>query len=510
MSIWHIIGILAVLALIVGVGVLSGRRVKSAADFATGGGKAGSLLVCGTIMGSLVSSQATVGTAQLAFHYGLSAWWFTLGAGVGCVLLALGYTNAMRRSRCVTELQMVSQEYGAGAESLGSVLCSIGIFISVLAQVIACAGLVTVVFPSVPTAAAILLSVSLMALYVLFGGAWGAGMGGVVKLILLYAASISGLILVLVLSGNLSGLTDNLKNVLLTSSVGAVQSAEALPDITSAGDISSRFFSLVARGPLKDIGSGLSLALGVISTQTYAQAVLSGKSDRAARRGALLGACLTPPLGAAGIFIGLYMRGHFITQAEADAFTAAGKAVPDLPVLASTIQVFPAFVLHCMPALFAGVVLGTLLITIVSGGAGLSLGVATILVNDVFRRISKKFEDPQVNLAASRGAILAVLALSGALAMMTSGAMINDFGFLSMGLRGSVVFLPVTCALFLPGRINRRCMVASMIAGPAAVLYGHFAGFAFDPLFLGMAAALLCVALGALVHAVPRLSHARA
>ena len=193
MNVWTIAGIVLVLALIIGVGLLSGRKVQDAKDFVSGGGKAGPLLVCGTIMGALVSSQATIGTAQLAFHYGLAAWWFTLGSGIGCLILGVGYASSLRRSGCITELQIISKAYGAAAGSLGSVLCSLGIFISVLAQVVACSGLVVTLFPqvSIPVAAGI--SVIVMGFYVLFGGAWGAGMGGVVKLILLYMASVVGM-----------------------------------------------------------------------------------------------------------------------------------------------------------------------------------------------------------------------------------------------------------------------------------------------------------------------------
>ena len=124
----HIVGMVLTLALIAGVGVWSGRRVQDAADFTTGGGKAGPWLVCGAIMGSLVSGQATVGTAQLAFTYGLSAWWFTLGAGLGCLVLAVGYVIPLRRSGSVTLLQVVASEFGPTAGYVGSVLCSIGIF----------------------------------------------------------------------------------------------------------------------------------------------------------------------------------------------------------------------------------------------------------------------------------------------------------------------------------------------------------------------------------------------
>ena len=100
LSALHVVGLVATILLIIGIGVYSGRKVKSAADFSSGGGKAGSWIVCGAIMGTLVSSQATIGTAQLAFSYGMSAWWFTLGSGIGCLILALGYAAPFRRSGC--------------------------------------------------------------------------------------------------------------------------------------------------------------------------------------------------------------------------------------------------------------------------------------------------------------------------------------------------------------------------------------------------------------------------
>jgi SSS family solute:Na+ symporter len=506
----HVVGILLTLALIVGVGLYSGSKVKSAADFATGGGKAGSLLVCGSILGALVSSQATIGTAQLAFQYGLAAWWFTLGAGIGCLFLALFYTGPLRKSNCVTELEVISREYGPKVEEVGSVLCSIGIFISVLAQVVACAGLITAILPNVNTLLAVLISVILMTVYVLFGGAWGAGMGGVVKLILLYVASIVGFVLVITRSGGFGGLISQLKETLVGTDLGLIQSELSLSQITSNTDLTHRFFNLVARGPFKDIGSGLSLLLGVLSTQTYAQAVLSGKTTASAKRGALLSACLIPPLGIAGVLIGLYMRANFVTQAEVDALTSAGLSVPDgMGVISSTIQVFPVFVVKCMPALLAGIVLGTLLISIVGGGAGLSLGVATILVKDIYCKVSEKMNDARVSLMATRLTIVAVMAAAFGIALAVPSATINDFGFLSMGLRGSVAFIPLSCALFFPGKVNPRFVMVSTILGPVAVLVGNFANLPFDSLFLGLAVSLVLTILGAVFNRKPAIETTR-
>ena len=71
------------------------------------------------------------------------------------------------------------------------------------------------------------------------------------------------------------------------------------------------------------------------------------------------------------------MRGHCITADEVAALQAVGQSVPEgLIQIESTSQVFPVFVARFMPALFGGVVLGTLFITVVGGGSGLALGMA--------------------------------------------------------------------------------------------------------------------------------------
>ena len=99
LSALHVAGLVATIALIVGIGLYSGKKVSSAADFSGGAGKAGPWIVCGAIMGTLVSGQATIGTAQLAFNYGMSAWWFTLGSGIGCLILAIAFVVPLRRPR---------------------------------------------------------------------------------------------------------------------------------------------------------------------------------------------------------------------------------------------------------------------------------------------------------------------------------------------------------------------------------------------------------------------------
>ena len=92
-SIVHLIGVLLTVALLLALSWLAGRNVKDEHTFTTGG-RAGSWMVCGALLGTLAGGQSTIGTAQLAFCYGMSAWWFTIGAGLGSLVLGLFYAGA--------------------------------------------------------------------------------------------------------------------------------------------------------------------------------------------------------------------------------------------------------------------------------------------------------------------------------------------------------------------------------------------------------------------------------
>lgn len=485
-SFYHILGILLSILLIEIVGIMSSKKVKTADDFSRAGGKAGTWVVCGTIMGTLIGGQSTVGTAQLAFTYGISAWWFTLGAALGCVVLAIGYVIPLRRSGCTTLLEVVSNEYGKKAEVLGSVLCSLGMFVSVVAQILSASALLMTLFPMKFYLAAAI-SCLIMMIYVVFGGLWSAGIGGIVKLILLCISTLAGGIIVLSLTDGYHGLMTAIEDM-----------HGSLVEIFGCQPIGERYNNILARGAAKDIGSCVSVILGVLATQSYAQGIWAAKSDNVARKGALISAVLTIPIGAACVLIGLYMRGHYVTAEELDMLTAAGQTLPEnLGVMATTAQAFPLFITHCMPEFLGGIVLGTLLITIIIGGSGLTLGSSTILVRDVFIKIDASLNESSKNLKVSRLTIIGILLMSVFVAATFSGSFINDLGFLSMGLRATAVFIPLTLALFLPRRFNYKWILASIIAGTAALIVTQFMKLPVDGIFVGLGVSVVCCLLGA-------------
>ena len=450
MDLGHILGFCLTIALMALIGIRSGKHVSSSGDFAVGGRKAGAIIVSGTIMGTLVGGASTVGTAQLAFKVGISAWWFTLGAGLGCLVLGLFFAKPVRASSAETLSHIVATEYGPLAKTLSGASVSLGIFLNIIAQILAGVALLASLFGiSPPIAAGI--TIVCMASFVVTGGVWGAGTSGTVKTFLLYIAIIVGGTVAYRLSGGLRGLK------------------ASLPPFP--------WFSLFGRGFAVDASAGFSLLVGVVSTQTYIQAVLSAKSDDVAVRGSLLGAFLIPPIGIAGIIIGLFMKTH---HPEIEAAFA-----------------FPAFIIAYLPSWLGGIVLAALFIAVLGTGAGLALGIGVIASRDFYaQRKGKKASDSSI-LLFSRLSIVGVLICAALLTSGNASSLILQWSYLSMGLRGAAILAPLMGALFLKGKIGSGWALASIVGGPfSMILWKTLFPTGLDPLVPGMVVSFSCMALG--------------
>lgn len=454
MELAHIIGISISLLAILSLSIYSGKFVKKSQ-----GTK--SWIVAGAIMGTLVGGSSTVGTAQLAYHYGMSAWWFTLGSGIACLILAIVYVKPLRNSRCGTLTAIIRQEYGPGCGMAASILSSFGSFINIISQLIAATAIIAVICPDLSLAVSLLISAVFMVLYIIFGGTKGSGIVGALKMLLLYITMLAGGAIVLSLCGGLDGvfcLVNEIEN----------------PD-------NIHFYSLFARGVGTDLGACLSLTLGVITTQSYAQAIFMADNTKEAQKGALISAVMIPPVGIGGILVGLYMRAVHPGIAAKTALTL--------------------FVTEYMPPLVGGLVLGALFIAVVGTGAGLALGIATVLKKDILPPVLPTVTQEKYNGLLEKALIILTLSVAVFLSMGSLGDMILSFAFLSMGLRGATIFLPLCCSLWLPGRVDKHYTMLSILCGPLVVLlFGLWDVLPFDPLFTGILASAVIMAAGFLIN----------
>lgn len=446
------LGAISVFAVIIVIGVMTGRKMKKATSFdsvreATPG------LVAGALIGTLVGGSSTIGTAQLAYTYGFSAWWFTLGGAIGVIVLGLVFLIPLYNSGINTLPDVFSRVYGKKSGVAVAVLSSLGTFLSFVAQIISGTALIMSITP-LDFSQSLLVVSALMIVYVFFGGSLALGRAGLAKTILLAASVLICGILAIRLGGGLQGCFNNAE----------------LPH--------AQYFNLFARGLAIDLGSGISLVIGVITTQSYIAAVLSAKNISSAKGGILLTAILVPIIGLAGIFVGMYMK---IQHPGIDAKLA-----------------LPMFILNELPPMVAGVMIASLLVAVIGTGAGLSMGIASMIYRNIYRIVYPENNDAK---RVTQMILLSVITIGALLCYANLDDLILGWSFMSMGLRGSVAAVPMIVAVFLPGKVAPRYAITAMFAGVIFTMTGKFViPLDVDPMFYGIGASLVIMVLGIIVN----------
>jgi SSS family solute:Na+ symporter len=440
---WQYLIILLTLAGTAAVGLATNRFPDRAADFTTGGGRFTTGLVMGALTGAFIGGTCTIGTAEAAFRQGLAGLWFTLGGGAGC--LALAALAGTFRAACVDTLpQFLAAAYGTRVKVWAALYTIIGMFIQIGTQLLATVPLLSVLFHLPPPAAAAVATL-LMVAYLIRGGFWSSGVVGLVKMSLLAAG---------ILSAGLTAFR------LLGGWPGVLGTFPAFP-----------WLSLWPEGVPEGLADGFSVVVGLFSTQTYVSALLAARDTATARRGFVVSALLIVAVGLAGVAVGLFMR----------------AAAPSLRAA----EALPAFLLGYCPAWLGGLALAALLISLITTGAGLTMGIATIFMEDLYPLLRPRATERQ-KLAAARVLILLIGGAAFSFTLAGLNTTIFHWAFLSMALRGVTVFVPLLTAVLLGPRVPPVAGRAAVILAPPLVLvWGLVWPAGPDPLYPGLAASLL-------------------
>ena len=413
----HYFSLIVVLLLSFVPGLYVGRKVKSADDYNVGGRKSGVFLVAGGIFSTAIGGAATVGTAQMAFNYGLCSWWFTIAIGLSLICMGLFYAKPLRRSGLTTISEFMVNNFGEKAGPITSITASMGIFFSIVASCLTVFHLLVGLFHSgnLLTAGVILIIVLAS---VFLGGINSSGMGGLFK---------AGLLL-------------------STLFVAGVFAYSEVGGITGLHAQFSPFpwFSFWGRGVETGIYSCFSVLVGIICTQSYIQAVFSAKDSKTAAHGCILAGILVIPVGIPAMFIGMFMR---VTN-------------PDI----LPIDALPLYFINYLPPWLGGAALTGIIISAIGSIAGLALGCGTMISNDVFGKFAG-IKDSVKLLLINRLAVLTITILSLFFVMYNLNSYVLTWTYFSMALRASGIFLPLTFAIIFKGKISHSWGVVAMAAG---------------------------------------------
>ena len=423
LSLVHLVSLALTLLVTMLPGIIASRRIKSADDYNVGGRSAGVGLVAGSIIATIVGGAATVGTAQLGFKLGLTAWWFTLGSGIALLIMALFYAKPLRASGLTTVAEFLVTNYGKPAGWLATVSSCAGIFFSIVASTLTALHLVAGIFGvNLYASAALILLIT--AGFVFFGGISGSGMAGIMKIVFVFASIFVGGVLAFFEMGGSAGLT------------------AAFP--------AHPWFSLFGRGMEDGLFSLCSMIVGVISTQTYVQALFSAKDSKTAAVGCVTAACIVIPVGLPSVMIGMFMHAHH----------------PDI----NSIDALPLYLSTYLPDWLGGIGLAALLLSALGSIAGLALGIGTMISRDIISKLWRSATS--VNLLwASRFSVLLATVAAIVFVFFHLDSSVLEWNYLSMALRGSGIFLPLTFCVFFPHKVRASMGVAAMGAGIFAALF---------------------------------------
>lgn len=397
-------------------GLAAKRRVKAASDFSNAGGSLTSGMVAGALVGGFVGGTSIVGTGELAYSYGLASLWFTLGGGFSVILLGV-FAGQFRRMHVETLPELMGKQYGERAQLGSSIFLSLGMFIQVIAQILAALPFVSV-FWQVQLPLLALVPALLIIAYVWAGGFMGASVVGTMKT----------LMLILLLFGTGVWLwwgTD----------------ADTYLRWWREGKI-----TLVNQEAGLGWTQGLAMVVGIVSTQAYLQPIFAGRSAKEARSGAISAGIVTILIGLASAWIGMYM----------------GDAYPHL----TPREAIPQFFLTQTPSWIAGAAYAVILLSIVMTGAALTLSISTILNRDVIQRYSRRFRSEKRSLLLSRTLILVVIAISYAMVCLDDQALILHWAFLSMTLRGVTIFFPIVFFLLNLSPVGEKWAALAVWGAP--------------------------------------------
>ena len=422
-------------AALLAVGLVVSRRVRSTGGFFVANRSLTATLLFSTVLAANIGAGSTVGATGLAYHDGLSAWWWNGSAGIGSLLLAFWIGPRIWRQASqhgfLTTGDLLEHHFGRNVRGIVSGMLWFATLSILAGQLIGIAWILNVV-AGLPKWAGCLIGGGLLTTYFAAGGLLGAAWVNVVQLAVKLVGFAIALPFVL---AHLGGL-------------GAV--LHGVPDIAPGAAAGAPF------GAFWNGASSLSLLVlmvpAFLSSPGLLQKVYGAKSERAVRLGIGANGLMLMAFGFVPALLGMAARIHH-------------------PGLAQELAL-PTLLAGDLPAAIGGLLLAAIFSAEVSAADAVLFMLSTSLSQDLYRRFLKPDATDRQVLLMARLAAVAGGSLGIAVAIVTP----TIIGALSIfyAMLGATVLVPVLVAAH-PHGDRQREVLASIVAGAVAVVIMQFA-----------------------------------
>lgn len=391
---------------------------SGAESFLLGGKSMGLVTVTVTVVGAAVGANGTVGIAQNAYSFGISAGWYDGAFGIGIVLTAFLFVKKLRTLNLNTISQIYGDYYGDKTRFMASAGQLLINFCITIAQYIGGGAILSSLLPQYfNMTSGMIVSFVIYVSICLIGGMFATGLTNIVNIVLLYAT----VIIAVILTVNDSG--------------GWVNMVSQLPD-------PKLYTSLVDGLTLGVLIAYLILFLFNAScTQASTQMLFSSKDSKTAFWAFISGGLLVIPIGFGSAVIGM-----------------AGRVL--FPAIENTALVFPAVVMT-FPGAIAGIVLSGMWAASVSTATTLIISGSNLFMTDIYGPLAKGGKDDKkdMKLSVIISIVFALLALFCAFYVTALLSFITTFSSIVAG-----YFVILVATLYFPRMCKSTTAMAIMIA----------------------------------------------
>ncbi len=406
--------VFAYLIVTIAIGLIAARRVKNTADFAVAGRHLPLIMIVTTTFATWFGSETVLGIPAKFVSSGLNGVVEDpFGAGTCLILVGVFFAAKLYKMNLLTISDYFRERFGPRVE----VLCSIIIMLSYLGWVSAQVTALGLVFNllsngAIPVPLGMVIGVSAILAYTLFGGMWSVAVTDFIQMIIL----VVGLSTIAVFAANLAG--------------GA--------DKVIALAVSKDMFRFLPEPSFRDIvfffAAAITMMLGSIPQQDVFQRVMSAKDTSAATKG--------PVIGGICYILFAFVPMFLVTSALVIMPEQSAALLKDDPQ-----KVLPTLVLTHMPFAMQVLFFGALLAAIQSAASATLLAPSVTFVENIWRQWKPHMGDKQ-ELKTMRITVLCFAILVLIYAISSQGTSIYEMvsGAYQVTLVGA--FVPLVFGLY--------------------------------------------------------------
>lgn len=447
------IGIIVYVAVLIGIGMWSSRKVKGMNDFLVAGRRLPLWMATATLLATWFGAGSSMGVAATVYSDGIGGVLADpFGASASLIISGIFIVGLLRRLKCLTVTDVIERKYGKWAGVYTS-CWMIPVYVGWLGAQLKGMGTILHVLTGISVTNGTLIGAVVVLIYTFAGGMWAVTLTDVVQVSLI----IVGLFLIV---------------------PGAVSEAggwEVLAARIPAEDLSLWIQHAADAVPTFEdwiyyIGSWIVMGLGCTIGQDLIQRSLASRNEKIAVSSAVMSGFFYAAIGLVPITIGFTARfvlaKYGITE-EAMGGNLENQVLPRMAII----------VLNQLHPIVLTIFLAALISAIMSSADSSLLAGSSLLCNNVIGSIWSRLSDQKLlMLTRVTTVILTLIATFFALKVESIyKLMINSWASQLV-----VVFIPVITALYVPKATKNAAWATMAVSTSVWIVYAFVASSGTD------------------------------